>query len=142
MLEAGIIAPINHSEVKCCGAITLAKKAHKSTGLNTEELQHQVNDECVAAGILSAFTDLPPTHFEQPDTIPMETQTKWCVCQDFTELNKVTKVPPMPQGDILAKQQCLSGHQWVNTFDFAAGFYACEIGPEDQPYVTVWFYVE
>ena len=25
-------------------------------------------------------------------------------------------------------------------FDFAAGFYACEIGPKDQPYVC--FYVE
>jgi hypothetical protein len=46
----------------------------------------------------------------------------------------------MPLGDIQAKQQCLSGHQWVNIFDFAAGFYACKIGPEDQPYVC--FYVE
>jgi hypothetical protein len=46
----------------------------------------------------------------------------------------------MPQGDIRAKQQRLSGHRWVNTFDFAAGFYACEISPEDQPYVC--FYVE
>ena len=40
ILEAGIIAPINHSEVKCCGATTLAKKAHEGTGLNIEELQH------------------------------------------------------------------------------------------------------
>jgi hypothetical protein len=40
MLEAGIIAPINHTEVKCCGTTTLAKKAHEGTGLNIEELQH------------------------------------------------------------------------------------------------------
>jgi hypothetical protein len=140
MLEAGIIAPVNHSEVKCCGATTLAKKAHEGTGLNIEELQHQVNDECITAGIPPAFKDLPPKHCEQPETTPVETQTKWRVCQDFAELNKVTKVPPMPQGDIRARQQRLSGYQWVNMFDFAAGFYACEIGPEDQPYVC--FYVE
>lgn len=131
ILEVGIITPINHSEVKCCGATTLAKKVHKGTGLHIEELQHHVNDECVAAGIPSAFKDLPPKHFEWPDTAPTETQTKWCVCQDFAELNKVTKVPPMPQGDIWAKQQHLSGID--NTFDFAVGFYACKIGPEDQP---------
>jgi hypothetical protein len=40
MLEAGIIAPINHSEVKCFGATTLAKKAHEGTGQNIEEIQH------------------------------------------------------------------------------------------------------
>jgi hypothetical protein len=140
MLEAGIIAPIDHNDVKCCGATTLAKKVHEGNGLTIEELQHRVNDECVMAGIPSAFKDLPPRDFEQRDTVQRETQTKWRVCQDFAELNKVTKVPPMPQGDIRAKQQRLSGHRWINTFDFAAGFYACEIGPEDQPYVC--FYVE
>jgi hypothetical protein len=91
-------------------------------------------------GIPSAFENLPPQDSKQHDTIQAETQTKWQVCQDFVELNKVTKVPPMPQGDIQAKQECLSGHQWINMFNFAAGFYACEIGPEDQPYVC--FYVE
>ena len=33
------------------------------------------------------------------------------------------KIAPMPQGDIRAKQQRLSGHRWVMGFDFAAGFY-------------------
>ena len=50
------------------------------------------------------------------------------------------KVPPMPQGDIRRKQQNLSGHRWVTVFDFASGFYACEIDPEDQAYIC--FYVE
>jgi hypothetical protein len=100
MLEAGIIVPINHSEVKCCGATTLAKKAHEGTGLNIEELQHQVKNECITAGIPLAFKDLPPKTPSQPNTVPENTQTKWWVCQDFAELNKVTQVPPMPQGDI------------------------------------------
>ena len=50
------------------------------------------------------------------------------------------KIPPMPQGDIHLKQQNLSGHRWVTVFDFANGFYTCEIKPEDQPYIC--FYVE
>src|SRR5882757_6973151 len=105
MLEAGIIAPIDHNDVKCCGATTLAKKAHEGNGRTIEELQHRVNDECTMAGIPSAFKDLAPRDFEQHNTAQTEIQTKWRVCQDFAELNKVTKVPPMPQGDIRAKQQ-------------------------------------
>jgi hypothetical protein len=52
----------------------------------------------------------------------------------------VTKVPPMPQGDIRMKQQNLSSHRWVTVFDFANGFYACKIEPEDQLYIC--FYME
>ena len=46
----------------------------------------------------------------------------------------------MPQGDIRAKQQRLSGHRWVSGFDFAAGFYAVMMDPESRPYTA--FYVE
>ena len=46
----------------------------------------------------------------------------------------------MPQGDIQAKQQRLSGHRWVSGFDFAAGFYAVTVDPESRPYTA--FYVE
>jgi hypothetical protein len=122
-------------------ATTLAKKAHEGNGLTIEELQHRVNDECITAGIPSAFKDLPPRNLEQQWTQTQgETQTKWRVCQDFAELNKVTKVPPCPKETYGPNNNDLSGHRWINTFDFAAGFYACEIGPEDQPYVC--FYVE
>jgi len=142
MLEADIIEPIPYQDVKCCGATTLAKKAHEGGGLTLEELQHRVNDQCIAAGFPSAFENLPPRNIVPGDTstTPLKEQNKWRVCQDFAELNKVTQVPPMPQGDIRAKQQRLSGHRWVNVFDFASGFYACEIKPEDRPYVC--FYVE
>jgi Reverse transcriptase (RNA-dependent DNA polymerase) len=46
----------------------------------------------------------------------------------------------MPQGDIRAKQQRLSGHRWVTGFDFAAGFYAVTVAPESRPYTA--FFVE
>src|SRR5277367_6028545 len=74
------------------------------------------------------------------DSPNIEKPIKWRICQDFADLNKVTQVPPMPQGDIRSKQQQLIGHRWVSTFDFASGFYACRIREEDQPYVC--FYVE
>ena len=142
MLDAGIIRPIAHQDVKCCGATTLAKKAHEGDGLTLDILKDRVNSECVTAGFPTAFENLPPA--ESPtinhDTSTPTPQNKWRVCQDFAELNKVTKVPPMPQGDIRRKQQNLSGHRWITVFDFANGFYACEIKPEDQPYVC--FYVE
>lgn len=142
MLGARVIAPISHWDVKTCGATTLAKKVHDGGGLSIEELQHRVNDECIAAGFPSAFENLPPRPDSHDDGLPGDgvPVTKWQVCQDFADLNKVMQVPALPQGDIRAKQQCLSGHRWLNVFDFANGFYACEIREVDQPYIC--FYVE
>ena len=140
MLEAGIVRPIDHQDVKCCGATTLARKAHEGSGHSLNALKHQVNDECIAAGFPPAHINLPPAEEADQKLNTPSVETKWRVCQDFAELNKVTQVPPMPQGDIRQKQQNLSGHRWITVFDFANGFYACEIKPEDQPYVC--FYVE
>ena len=139
MLKADIIKPIAHQDVKCCRATTLAKKAHEGAGLTLDELQHRVNEECVEAGFPSALENLQPREVADRNN-PTPGQEKWRVCQDFAKLNRVTKVPPMPQGDIQLKQQNLSGHHWLNIFDFANGFYACEIRPEDRPYIC--FYVE
>ena len=140
MLAADIIRPIAHQDVKCCAATTLAKKTHEGGGVTLDTLKHRINDECVAAGYPSAFEHLPPNEETHLDTTTPTVQNKWRVCQDFAEINQVTKVPPMPQGDIRLKQQNLSGHRWVTVFDFASGFYACEIKLEDQPYIC--FYVE
>ena len=126
MLAADIIRPIAHQDVKCCAATTLAKKAHEGGGLMLDILKHRINDECIAAGYPSAFEHLPPKEEPNLDTKPPSLQNKWRVCQDFAELNQVTKVPQMPQGDICLKQQNLSSHRWITVFDFANGFYACE----------------
>jgi hypothetical protein len=40
------------------------------------------------------------------------------------ELNKVTAVPPMLQGNIHIKQQKLCRQRWRSVFNLAAGFYA------------------
>ncbi len=65
---------------------------------------------------------------------------KWRICQNYGALNKVTEIAPMPQGDIRAKQQLLSGHRWISVFDFASGFYAVSVAEESRPYTC--FYVE
>jgi hypothetical protein len=77
MLEAGIIRPIDHQDVKCCGATTLAKKAHEGGGVTLTTLKHRVNDECVTAGFPSAFEDLPPIEEGDKEPTPPPAQTKW-----------------------------------------------------------------
>jgi hypothetical protein len=118
MLEARIVAPIDHKDVKCCRATTLAKKVHEGRGCTIEELQQCINEECIEAGYPNFFKGSAPPNPSQAEMATKEQQNKWQVCQNFAELNKVTKVPPMPQGNIRAKQQWLSRHRWVNMFDF------------------------
>ena len=139
MLEADIIEPCAPEDVKCVSPTTLAQKTHEGKGLRLEELQHRVNNECITHGIAPKF-DLPPRTAPTPDDGDSQGEPKWRICQNFSQINKLTQVAPMPQGDIRAKQQRLSGHRWVSGFDFAAGFYALSVATESRPYTC--FYVE
>ncbi|TFY79122.1 hypothetical protein EWM64_g4890 [Hericium alpestre] len=139
MLEAGIIEAVHPSRIKAISPTTLAQKAHEGGGLTLEELQHCVNDECLTAGLPNLF-DLPPRPATRELQVPEARLQKWHICQNFNEVNKVTHVASMPQGDIRAKQQCLSGHKYLSVFDFVAGFYAVEVDEESRPYTA--FYVE
>ena len=62
------------------------------------------------------------------------------MCQDSGEINKVTEVALVPQGDIWAKQLHLSGHWYIHVSNFAAEFYGIGIHPKSQPYIM--FYIE
>ena len=136
MLEAGVIVPIAADKVKCVSPTTLAQKVHQGGGLTRDELLHRVNDQCVAAG-LPGKTNLPPRPAKE-DSFEAPGPPKWRVCQNYGELNKVTTVPPMLQGDIRTKQQKLCGQRWRSVFDFAAGFYAVEIHEETRPYLAFY----
>ena len=107
--------------------------------MTLEELQRRVNEECEAAGLEPHFK-VGPTEEIANAAEPQSQTQKWRICQDFREVNKHTKVAPMPQGDIRAKQHRLSGHRYVSVIDFASGFYAVEIDQESRPYTA--FYVE
>ena len=105
----------------------LAQKAHEGNRLTIEELKHWVNDQCVENGIPSKFEMPPrPEPIEPEEKIAQDKPKKWHMCQDFGEINEVTEVAPIPQGDIWAKQLHLSGHRYIHIFDFTAGFYGIE----------------
>src|SRR5664279_757191 len=58
------------------------------------------------------------------------------ICIDYTKLNNLTVVDPMPQPDvedILAK---LGNAQLFSTFDAAKGFYAIPMDPESKDYTS------
>ena len=98
MLSAGIIEPIHPRDVRAVAPTVLAKKTHDGQGLSLDELKHLLNDQCIEHGI-PGISDLPP----RPSTVDSEDtvlSTKWRICQDFGEINKVTQIAPMPQGDI------------------------------------------
>lgn len=143
MLDSRVIEACKPEDVKCvsakCVSVTmLAQKMHQGKGLSLEELQHRINNECIVHGIEPRF-DLPPRTVPTPDDNSSE-EPKWCIFQNFAQINKVTKVSPMPQGDIRVKQQQLSGHRWVSGFNFTAGFYVIPVHPESRPYME--FYME
>jgi hypothetical protein len=138
MLEAGVIEACSPDDVKCISPTTLAQKTHQGKGLDLAELQHRVNEECTSQGMEPKF-DLPPRTIPISDDSTPE-EPKWRICQNFSQINKITKIAPMPQGDIRSKQQRLSGHRWVSGFDFAAGFYAVLVDEDSRPYTA--FYVE
>jgi transposase InsO family protein len=141
MIAAGVIEQCNPSDVKCVSPTTLAQKAHEGGGLSLDELRHRVNDECIAAGLPPHF-DLPPRPKNESgmESAASFKPPKWRICQNFGEVNKVTEIAPMPQGDIRVKQQNVSGHRWLSLFDFASGFYAVKVAEESRPYTA--FYVE
>ena len=142
MLEAGIIRPIHPSKVQFVAQTVLAQKTHDGQGLCIEELKHKVNDQCLKYNLPGEFEmpALPERVISPPESTPENTPIKWRMCQDFGDINRVTEIAPVPQGDIRAKQLRLSGHRYVHVFDFAAGFYGIAIHPDSQPYIT--FFVE
>ena len=138
MLMAGVIEASKPEDVRWVPATTLAQKAHQGKGLSLEELQHRVNDKCIAHRMEPKF-ELPPRTSPTPDDTAPD-RPKWWICQNFAQINKITKVAAMPQGDIWAKQQWLSRHRWVLGIDFVARFYAVQVNLASRPYTA--FYVE
>jgi hypothetical protein len=140
MLAAGIVTLIHPWDVHNVVPIVLAQKVHEEgNSISLDELKHNINNKCVSHGMQSAF-DMPPRPEPWEASIDATTPHKWWICQDFNNLNKVTQITPMLQGEIWARQLHLSGHHYIHIFDFAAGFYAILIHPDSQPYIV--FYIK
>ena len=141
MLEARICEPIDAKDVKCVSPITLATKAHTTSGLTFDELCQRLNEECEQVGVDQPFIGPQAASPKGRDsTDSHNAPQKFRVCTNYKKLNEVTEVLQMPQGDIRTKQQAVSGHHWISLFDFATGFHDVEIAKESRPYTA--FYAE
>jgi hypothetical protein len=103
MLNAGIIEHTDPAKIKCVSATMLGQKQHEGIGLTLEELQQKVNKECEAAGLTPHFQVPLKQEQAKAETATEQEEQKWRICQDYQEVNKLSKVAPMPQGDIRAK---------------------------------------
>ena len=137
MLEAGIIVPITADKVKCISPMMLAQKAHQGGGLTCNKLAQRLNDQCVAAGLHSKPNLPPQPTMEESYEAPTE-PPKWQICQNYRELNKVTAVPPMLQGNIHTKQQKLCRQQWHSVSGFTTRFYTVKVHNDTKPYLTFY----
>lgn len=108
--KAGIIRCIKPEEVKAASPTALVQKAHGSGSLPVEELLHRINNQCAQHG-LPTRNDLPPRPLKTANNGENKSTPKWRICQNFAEINKASQIAPIPQGDIRAKQQWLSGHR-------------------------------
>ena len=136
MLEANLIEHADIPRIKHVVPTVLTQKVHNANGgMTLADLQHELNWQYEDAKLPLPFESQHTR--TKPCRIPTQTPKeppKWRVTQNFAELNKVTQIPPMFQGDIRAKQQRLSSHRYMSVFDFAAGFYAIEIPDRWHPY--------
>jgi len=108
MLDANMIERADVTWVKHVAPTVLTQKTHDAAGAMTlEDLQIEVNRQCEAANIPPPFNKSQiESQRNNKITRPTTSEpTKWRVTQNFAELNKVTQIPPLHQGDIRAKQQ-------------------------------------
>ncbi|CAK5266343.1 unnamed protein product [Mycena citricolor] len=97
LVAAGILRHIDAKDVRCVSPITMAPK-DQPEGICMAELLHQLNNQCVAAG-LPGLRDIPARPDQSHATQPKK-PVRWRVCHNFAEINRVCKVVPFPQGDI------------------------------------------
>jgi len=111
MLDANMTEKADFMQIKHVTPTVLTQKTHDATkSMTLEDLQAEVNRQCQTAGITAPFNITHPLTSMETEKNMITGPPKWRVMQNFAELNKVTQVPPLYQGDIQAKQQWLSGH--------------------------------
>ena len=146
MEESHVIQKVPGEFLKNLASTNLAPKEAGKLGMMKTDVLRKVNRECIANGLPPYWEELAEADaaegrvMETIDDSSPPVQTKWRVCHAFTALNRMTQVPPFPQGDLKAKQQFAAGHRWGSVIDFAAGYYAVPIADESVPYIG--FYVE
>lgn len=147
MEEAYVIQKVPGKFIKALSGTNLQPKDAGKIGATRAEILRKVNAECVKHRYPPAWEQVEAMDDTEGPTLDVlegegdkAVKTKWRLCHSFTALNKATKVPSFPQGNLQAKQEFAAGHRWASVIDFAAGYYAVELDDESVPYVA--FYVE
>lgn len=139
-----VIQKVPGEFLKCLNSTNLAPKEKGKTGASRVEVLRKVNTECIKNGCppfweevrgLGESDDAMLDAVENEGT-PQEHQTKWRVCHAFMALNRATKVPSFPQGDLTEKHQFAAGHCWASVIDLTAGYYAIQLDDESVPYTA------
>lgn len=147
MEDAHVIQKVPGEFIKSISSTNLAPKEAGKIGATRTEILRKVNAECIKNGLPPFWEEVrEPGESDEAMLEAVESidgtkvQTKWRVCHAFNALNKATRIPSFPQGDLKAKQEFAAGHRWASVIDFAAGYYAIPLDDESVPYVA--FYVE
>lgn len=147
MEEAHVIKKVSRDFIKALTSTDLQPKDAGKTGASRSEILRKVNAECIKHGFLAPWEEVREADETDEEILeavesaePRTAETKWRLCHTFSALNKATKVPPFPAGNLQAKQEFAAIHHWASVIDFAAGYYTIPLDDESVPYVA--FYVE
>ena len=147
MESAHVIQKVPGDFIKCLNSTNLAPKEAGKMGATRVEILRKVNAECIKNGLPPFWEEVMypgETNEALLDAVegegPTATKSKWRVCHAYMALNRATKIPVFPQGDLNQKHQFAAGHEWLSVIDFANGYYAVPLDDESVPYTA--FYVE
>ena len=147
MESAHVIQKVPGDFIKCLNSTNLAPKEAGKMGATRVEILRKVNAECIKNGLPPFWEEVMypgETNEALLDAVegegPTATKSKWRVCHAYMALNRATKIPAFPQGDLNQKHQFAASHEWLSVIDFANGYYAVPLDDESVPYTA--FYVE
>ena len=107
MHSADLIELADIPQIKHVVPTVLTQKMHEASGsMSLEDLCRELNKQCEHAKLAQPFDEeVGAAMTQQRAKKPPNEPLKWRVTQNFAELNKITQILPMFQGDIRAKQQ-------------------------------------
>lgn len=145
MEAAHVIQKVPGSFIKNLSSTNLALKEAGIISSTRTTILWKVNAECIKYGLPLFWDEVQkPGELDEAmlETVEQhegkELTTKWQICHTFNTLNKASKIPALPQGDLRVKQDFTAGHRWASIIDFSAGYYAVPLDDESVPYAAFY----
>ena len=134
--------------VQCVSHTKLVPKDAGKVGMTKTEVIRKCNEVLKAAGRPVAFEEIEdsplvetrdPTITTVNESAPSKPKTKWQIVHAYRTINKATKIPTFPMGDLKAKQRQVAGHAMGSVVDLASGYYV--ISMDDHAILFTIFHV-